>query len=853
MPALGDMIVRIVGDNKQFDDSIDKSEKKYDGFQKKLEKTGKNLTKYVTVPLVAAGAAMIKFAVDAEETSAKFGTAFRDVRDEADKTAKNLADNYGLSLQESEALLSGTGDLLKGFGASGEEALHLSEKVQTLSVDLASYNNLQGGGARASAILTRAMLGEREALTSLGVKVSEENVKQELRLRGQEKLEGQALLLARAEATLALVVKQSSDAQGDFIRTSDSAANTMRTLRARALDVATSFGEEMLPAFTKVLGKVLDLVEWVNNLSDGTKKFLVITGTIAATIGPTLIIMSKLVTAFGIVKGAIVATRIAMLALNTTMLTNPIFLVVAAVVALTVGFIALRKATKGAADEQDRFNESLDRGALSLKEMEIAKLEREKSLLKTSTEIYEATKAINEKRLNDGLMVIDLSEKENETYAQQVDRLKEIEVALENLRSIGSKPNYGGKGGKGALTDDQKLVIAANKDIAEGFKQIAEQAKLAKIAGEEFSVEEEKRKLVLDAINELIENGFTVQGEGIQSILSKYSDLFTAEEKQLIAIGTLTARQREIADEMLEASLARDEYTDGVYEETEATEEQTEATEEQIIKLGFLAARQREIAGEMLNASLAMDEFTDGVYESNDAVEDLTFSMQDYKNIAIDSIMGVNYAANIAREEERQNRIKDSEEARELRFQDAEFAISTTASMVGAIQNITNTRYANELAAAEGNAKETKRILREQAKSAKNYAMFDVGLKTAQAIIGFLAKPGGVAGYLLSGIAGVIGLAQIAAINSAPLPALAKGGVVMPRTGGVPVTVAEAGSPEVIFPLDRLSDIISSVPSAAGIEGDIRLQVNMDSKPILEKIFPASRNGTILIDARAVV
>ena len=62
--SLGDMLVRIVGDNKEFDGAIDKSEKKYDGFQKKLEKTGKNLTKFVTLPLVAAGVAMIKFASD---------------------------------------------------------------------------------------------------------------------------------------------------------------------------------------------------------------------------------------------------------------------------------------------------------------------------------------------------------------------------------------------------------------------------------------------------------------------------------------------------------------------------------------------------------------------------------------------------------------------------------------------------------------------------------------------------------------------------------------------------------------------------------------------------------------------
>ena len=157
--TLGDMLVRIIGDNVEFDSAIDKSQKKYDKFAKTLEKRGKTLTKFVTLPLVAMATAAVKLAVDAEETAAKFGTAFRDIRKTADASAKNLAKNFGLSQTAAERLLSGTGDLLKGFGATQAQALDLSTQVQELSVDLASYNNIQGGGARASQIITRALLG----------------------------------------------------------------------------------------------------------------------------------------------------------------------------------------------------------------------------------------------------------------------------------------------------------------------------------------------------------------------------------------------------------------------------------------------------------------------------------------------------------------------------------------------------------------------------------------------------------------------------------------------------------------------------------------------------------------------
>jgi hypothetical protein len=97
----------------------------------------------------------------------------------------------------------------------------------------------------------------------------------------------------------------------------------------------------------------------------------------------------------------------------------------------------------------------------------------------------------------------------------------------------------------------------------------------------------------------------------------------------------------------------------------------------------------------------------------------------------------------------------------------------------------------------------------------------------------------------------------IAKIAATPLPALASGGIALPSRGGSTVQVAEAGVPELILPLDRLDSVLSQIPAASGGgtdgEGDIHLVVNMDSEPILSKIFPATRDRRVLIDANAVV
>ena len=359
MPTLGDMIVKIGGENAEFDSAVDKSEKKYAKFQNTLKKGGKTLTKFVTLPLLAAATAAVKFGIDAEETASKFGTAFKDVRKEADAMAKNLRDNYGMSTTSAQEMLSGTGDLLKGFGATSLEALELSDKVQKLAVDLASYNNIQGGGARASDIITRAMLGERESLIGLKVKITEAAVEQERLTRGTEDLTGKAKLLSDAQITLDLIMAQSGDAMDDFGRTSQSGANQMRILTERTKELFISFGQQMLPTVTKVVAKIITLFEGFANLSDETKRFIIIGGGIAAALGPGMLIIAKMITAFGVLKKSVLGATLAMKALDVATKTSVIGLAVTGIIVITAALVGWAKSTRDQAAAQEELNTAL--------------------------------------------------------------------------------------------------------------------------------------------------------------------------------------------------------------------------------------------------------------------------------------------------------------------------------------------------------------------------------------------------------------------------------------------------------------------------------------------------------------
>lgn len=89
---------------------------------------------------------------------------------------------------------------------------------------------------------------------------------------------------------------------------------------------------------------------------------------------------------------------------------------------------------------------------------------------------------------------------------------------------------------------------------------------------------------------------------------------------------------------------------------------------------------------------------------------------------------------------------------------------------------ISEENYNQQIAAIDEQTKQREiELQREQAKREKALNIFNAGISTAAAIIGFLANPGGIPGIALSVLAGITGAAQIAAIAAEPLPQFATG------------------------------------------------------------------------------
>jgi predicted nucleic acid-binding Zn-ribbon protein len=186
----------------------------------------------------------IRAASDFQEATSKvnvvFGRASKSVKDFADGAARNLG-------QSKQAVLdaAGTfGTFGKAAGLAGEDLSTFTTDFVTLSTDLASFNNTSP--EEAVLAIGAALRGESEPLRRYGVLLNDAVLKQEAMTLGIYKGKGALTSQQKVLAAQSAIYKQTGDAQGDFMRTSDGLANSQRTLKATFDDIKVSIGNAFL-------------------------------------------------------------------------------------------------------------------------------------------------------------------------------------------------------------------------------------------------------------------------------------------------------------------------------------------------------------------------------------------------------------------------------------------------------------------------------------------------------------------------------------------------------------------------------------------------------------------------------
>ena len=204
----------------------------------------------------AAAFVAVQKASDLNETISKTNVIFGDAARTVQAFADNAARALGQTRQQALDAAATFGTFGKSAGLVGTELANFSTKFVTLATDLASFNNTSP--EEAVLALGAALRGEAEPIRRFGVLMNDAALKQvalEMGIYdGNGALTAQQKVLASSE----LLFRQTTDAQGDFERTSGGLANQQRILRASIDDIVTTLGELLLPLFTKFVTFVND-------------------------------------------------------------------------------------------------------------------------------------------------------------------------------------------------------------------------------------------------------------------------------------------------------------------------------------------------------------------------------------------------------------------------------------------------------------------------------------------------------------------------------------------------------------------------------------------------------------------
>lgn len=276
-----------------------------------LTNIGTRMTTMITLPLAAAGAASMKLASDTEEARNKvevvFGSMAQSVKDFAD----TALESYGLAEGSALTMASTFGAMASSMGLSEQASASMSTSLTALAADMASFYNVSTEVAQTS--LQGIFTGETEALKKFGIVMTQTNLEEFAQQNGKvysQMSEGEKVM-----TRYAYVLNATKDAQGDFARTSDGAANSFRVFQESLKELGAAFGEQLLPIITPIIQAITSFIQKIAELPAPIRKIIVVFGLLLAAIGPVILIIGTFMSAIGAIltQGPIIAAAFAAL------------------------------------------------------------------------------------------------------------------------------------------------------------------------------------------------------------------------------------------------------------------------------------------------------------------------------------------------------------------------------------------------------------------------------------------------------------------------------------------------------------------------------------------------------------
>lgn len=246
----------------------ERQKKSYMSLSSQMNSFMRNMAKLVSLKAIATylGNAAEKFN-SYYEAANLFGVSMKGLTGEASTFINKMETLLGIDPTEAMNNMATIQSLTTSFGLASDKAYVLSKNLTQLGYDLASLKNIPV--AESFTKIQAAISGELEPIRRLGVDISNARLQQELLNLGYSQSVSTLSQADKAVLRYIAIMKQTTDAQGDFARTLSSPANMIRILQAQLNSLARAVGSLLYPALKSILPPLVAAVELVKELVTG--------------------------------------------------------------------------------------------------------------------------------------------------------------------------------------------------------------------------------------------------------------------------------------------------------------------------------------------------------------------------------------------------------------------------------------------------------------------------------------------------------------------------------------------------------------------------------------------------------
>lgn len=243
-------------------------------------------------------AGFIKLASDAEEISSKFEAVFKEETKAARVFADELATSVGRSSISIQEFLASLQDMFIPLGFTRSKARDLSQQLVKLGIDVASFQNKSEPDTLRD--FQSALVGNHETVRKYGIIINDTRLQQEVANKIGAAAARTATDQQKVLARLSLIMKGTTDAQGDALRTAGSLANRFKAVTAAAKDAGIAVGEVFIPEMKELSQTLTTAIPKITKWVEANKANIKVTSVLALQVLAVAAVLPKVIRLVGV-------------------------------------------------------------------------------------------------------------------------------------------------------------------------------------------------------------------------------------------------------------------------------------------------------------------------------------------------------------------------------------------------------------------------------------------------------------------------------------------------------------------------------------------------------------------------